>query len=518
MEGNRSVTVTPMDCFIGNVAVEKSVIEVSSDSIAINLDKPFCSSLELRDINAIFCSSVFETVDLPVNGHYIFILPRKESIESLKLTGDCACFDPESDDQCIKFIMMKLSLDADFLSIFHLMTKNANVSRIKPIEATTRYFMIKNDRLNKRFGSLIDESNTELSDSEIEEDEDTEMVESQEPLNRSASRNISASQNISATVIVSEDGSGDTIANVSVPKVVNWSTGVKYRLDENLVYFGFIECYYRSIELTESGVTFNLLEVDGNVCDICLTLDYESLMMIRVAELMPFWSMTPNEVFAEQVITKFRTLAGQDSVGFGSFYSNSDNKSILIRLQNSTDFPINWNVNKSSVYTLKTSVLTLKRIESILSKVESRKKLVGLSINMEANNIFFGLIQSFNPVVRIDTKKIIVNYNIVDSKHYLVIPLTSLVKVEYVNGAPSLFIYANDSVNQDIMNAPILTYNPEKKDSFTKFKCISIWPQRFKKMAKVIKIFKMYSHIEVVELPKTEHEKQYNILMKIDRI
>ena len=167
---------------------------------------------------------------------------------------------------------------------------------------------------------------------------------------------------------------------------------------------------------------------------------------------------------------------------------------------------------------MKTLTLTPKKIKSVLDKVESRKKLIWLSIDLKADQIFFGLIQSNDPIIRIDTKKILINYRIVDFKHYLVVPLINVIKLEYVHGATSLFIYLDEEINTQIINSPIVTYNPKKRENFLKFKCVSIWNRKLKKVNRVIKIFQMYKHIQVVELPKSEHDKRYNILMKLDRI
>lgn len=497
------ITTSPVDCCIGNIPVLKSVIDFGVDFVTINLDKPLYCHAKLNlatDVECIEYCSVFETFDLPVNGRYIFIQTNKTSIDVSSISGYQDSYNHLSEDQCVKFITIKLGLDLDFLTIVHRMEAICpQVKMIKPIEAVTRFLMIKNDLLNKKYGDKIYDidAGDESSDTEVEEDEDS--------VNES---------NVNGTSTVMDTSSPSPMKKISTVNLASGDGALDktecHQIDEDLIYFGLIECYYKSITFTDSEIVINLLEVDGNVCDICLVCDTSSIESIRVAESnWPFWGITTNQVFAEQVITKFRGLIGEDSVGFGSFFSNSENKMILIKLHEPRQYPN---------ATFKTLKLMPKKIQSILANVESRKSLVGLAIDLMVDQIFFGLIQSNLPMVKIDTKKIIINYRIVDSKHYLVIPLQSVTKLEHVHGATSMFIYLDEPMNETIINSPIITYNPRKKESFCKFKCVSLWPRRLKKMVRVIKIFKMYSHIQIVELPKSEHDKRYNILMKLDHI
>ena len=256
----------------------------------------------------------------PVNGHYIFILP---SSAKLTVPGGSCSFDPESDDQNVRFITIKLGLDSDFVSIFHHMSaKCGRVSRIKPIEAITRFLMVKGDLLEKRYGHKLfeDDVDAESSDTEAEEETDEE-----------AKGDAACAEIECDTKLAKLTATNGVECVVSDPK--EWSSGSSFQIEQNLIYFGFIECYYKNIIMSESQISINLLEVDGNVSEINFKLNSSWIDNIRIAQNDPFWAVTPNELFAEEVICKFRNLAGEDSVGFGSFFSNTDNKMVLIQIE-----------------------------------------------------------------------------------------------------------------------------------------------------------------------------------------
>lgn len=161
MEEVRCISVIPRDVFIGNIETLTSGIEFLEKGIIIKTVSPSHPGVVLKwssDIRRIKCVSVFEPMDIPVSGHYIFLESNNKRLDGFTPPlDDTLVFDPDSSDPSLKYIVIKLDPSStDFLTIYLLMTnKCSHVMTITPMEAVSRFLTVSAHYLKRNKHKLL---------------------------------------------------------------------------------------------------------------------------------------------------------------------------------------------------------------------------------------------------------------------------------------------------------------------------------------------------------------------------